>query len=260
MPRYKLTIEYNGNGTIGWQKQEGELSIQMLLEGALAGFCEQPVEAVAAGRTDAGVHALAQVVHVDLPRAYDTYSIMQGLNFHLYMQTGNSEETRSVPKVAVIEAQAVSDEFHARFSATKRHYVYRILTRRARPVIEAGRVWHVPEELDLKAMQAAAAQLVGHHDFSSFRDAQCQSKSPIKTLDEFRVERISPEEIRCSLSSRSFLHHQVRILVGTLRWVGNGKLKPSDIPAILSAKNRASAGPTAVSDGLYLVGVEYANG
>ncbi len=258
MPRYKLTIEYNGTGTIGWQKHaDGGVSIQGLLEAALKGFCEQDVEAVAAGRTDAGVHALGQVVHTDLPREYDVYSIMQGLNFHLYMQTGDSEETRTTPQVSVVEAFPVSDEFHARFSATQRHYVYRIMTRRARPVIEANRVWHVPEDLDFAAMQFAAKALVGHHDFTSFRDTKCQSKSPIKTLEKLDMVRLSPEEIRIYASARSFLHHQVRNMVGTLRWVGNGKLKASDIPAILEAKDRTAAGPTAAAEGLYLVGVDY---
>ncbi len=258
MPRYKLTLEYNGTGTIGWQKQPGYTSLQHLLERALLAFCGTEVEAVAAGRTDAGVHALGQVAHVDMPRVVDPYSLMQGVNYHLYQHTGDSDETRRVPALAVVNAVPVPEDFHARFSAVRRTYVYRIVMRPARPVLEAGRVWHVPVDLDVKAMQHAAQALCGTHDFTSFRDTECQAKSPVKTLDTLAVQRVSPEEIQIHAVARSFLHHQVRILTGTLRAVGQGKLEAGSMPAILAAKARAAAGPTAPPEGLYLVRVEYA--
>lgn len=248
MPRYKLTIEYDGTRTIGWQKQPGQKSIQQDIETALQKFCGAEVELHGAGRTDAGVHARGQVAHIDLPKDTDPFSVMQGINFHLFSDSEN--------RIAIIAAEKVGDDFKARFSATKRHYMYRIINRRARLGLEANRAWHVIEPLDENAMQQAANILLGHHDFTSFRDSECQAKSPEKTLDELKIIR-DGEEIHITTSARSFLHHQVRIMVGTLALVGKGKWQPEDVRKALAAKDRAKAGPTAPPDGLYLMKVDY---
>ena len=246
MPRYKLTIEYDGTGLHGWQKQPEFLTVQGLLEAAIASFCGQTLEIFCAGRTDAGVHALAQVAHVDLPKTYPPYSIQQAINFHL------GEDT----KISVIQVEAVTDEFHARFSATGRRYMYRIINRSARLAVDAGRAWHIPETLDAAAMHIAAQELVGHHDFSSFRDSQCQAASPIKTLERLDVLR-EGDEIRIYGASRSFLHHQMRNMVGSLRLVGNGKWSTDDLIRARDAKNRTAGGETAEPQGLYLTQVVY---
>ncbi len=248
MPRYKLTIEYHGTGLAGWQKQVGLPTVQGLLEDAVQKYASQHCEVVCAGRTDAGVHATGQVAHVDLPRDASEYSVVQGINFHLLPST----------QAIVLDAQKVGEDFHARFSATKRHYLYRIINRKARLSLDAGRAWFVPEALNENAMQEAARLLLGDHDFTSFRDTMCQAKSPVKTLAQFDIVRMG-EEIQCRVSSRSFLHHQVRNMVGTLRLIGNGKWSPQKIKDILAARNRSSAGETAPSDGLYLTRVDYAD-
>lgn len=196
------------------------------------------------------MHAVAQAAHADFAET-DSYKIMQGINFHLFAAEGESKN-----RIAVIQAERVADDFNARFSATKRHYLYRIANRRARLGLEAGRAWQVPENLDDKAMHQAAQHLLGHHDFTSFRDSECQAKSPMKTLDQLDVTR-NGDEIRIITSARSFLHHQVRIMVGTLSLVGKGKWKPEDVKLALDAKDRAKAGPTAPPDGLYLTKVDY---
>lgn len=255
MPRYKLTLEYDGTGYAGWQKQPDCPSIQEAVESALFKFCGEHVEVCGAGRTDAGVHATAQVAHIELGKEWDPYRVMQGINFHLF---GGEEETRvATNSIAITKAELVPGDFHARFSATRRYYVYRIINRRARLGLDANRAWHVAETLDCEAMQQAANMLLGSHDFTSFRDAQCQAKSPVKTLDYVDIKRFG-DEIRISTHARSFLHHQVRIMTGTLTLVGKGKWNPIDVKKALDAKNRASAGPTAPPDGLYLVGVSYA--
>ncbi|MDE3060718.1 MAG: tRNA pseudouridine(38-40) synthase TruA [Pseudomonadota bacterium] len=248
MPRYKLTIEYDGSPYAGWQKQQERPSVQAAIEEAVFKFCGNRVEVAGAGRTDAGVHAMAQAAHVDLPEAIDPFRIMQGTNFHLFSMEGN--------RIAITSAEPVPDDFHARFSATKRHYLYRIINRRSRLALEAGRAWHVIEPLDENAMRQAAEMLLGHHDFTSFRDSECQAKSPMKTLDQLDIRR-QGNEIHIVTSARSFLHHQVRIMVGTLSLTGKGKWQPKDIKAALEARDRAKAGPTAPPEGLYLVGVEY---
>jgi tRNA pseudouridine38-40 synthase len=248
MPRYKLTIEYDGAPYIGWQKQIDAPSVQQNLADAVFKFCGEAIDVIGAGRTDAGVHATAQVAHIELSAAHDPFRIMQAINFHLF----NTENNR----ISVIKAEAAADDFHARFSATRRHYLYRIVNRRARLALDAGRAWHVIEPLDVQAMQAAAALLAGTHDFSSFRDTQCQAKSPVKTLEKLQVERRGGE-IWITASARSFLHHQMRIMTGSLALVGKGKWTLKDMQTALDARDRKKGGPTAPPDGLYLPGVEY---
>ena len=269
MPRYKLTIEYEGSGYSGWQKQTDRPSVQSSIEAAASKFCGQDVEIVGAGRTDAGVHATAQVAHIDLPTAHDPFRVMQGINYYLFNSNPADGEAvaqdpvlhathghRMMNRIAILNAELVPDDFNARFSAKKRHYLYRIINRRSRLGIEAGRAWHVVEPLDAEAMHKAAQLLVGHHDFTSFRDTQCQAKSPEKTLEQLDIKRIG-EEVRVFASARSFLHHQVRIMVGTLAMVGKGRWQPDDVRKALDARDRTKGGPTAPSDGLYLVRVDY---
>ena len=245
MPRYRLTIEYCGAGFVGWQRQANGLSIQEALETAISRYCGEAATVFAAGRTDAGVHALAQVAHVDLARTADPDEMRNAVNYHL----------RPHP-ISVLNIERVGREFDARLSATGRHYLYRILNRRAPPALERGRVWHVAPPLDLAAMQAGARHLVGHHDFSTFRDAQCQAKSPLKTLDALDVTGAG-EEIHIAARARSFLHHQVRNMVGTLKLVGSGRWRPDDVAGALAARDRRAGGPTAPAEGLVLVAVTY---
>lgn len=245
MPRYKLTVEYFGAPYHGWQRQPDAISVQQELEEAIERFAGQFCEVFCAGRTDAGVHAMGQVVHVDLPKEYRPFAVQQGLN--VYMATRN---------ISVIAAEKVADDFHARFSAVKREYLYRIVNRSAWLALERNRVWLVPEKLNVAAMHQAAQLLCGQHDFTSFRDSSCQSKSPIKTLERFDITEINGE-IHCRVASRSFLHHQVRNMVGTLRLIGNGKWTEQKLLDALAARNRRAAGETAPSDGLYLTAVRY---
>lgn len=245
MPRYRLTIEYDGTGLAGWQRQPNGVSVQSLLEEAFGRYCHEEVNAVAAGRTDAGVHALEQVVHVDLERPRDPDEIRDAVNYHL-----------KPARIAVLDAAEASGEFHARFSATGRSYLYRIVNRRAPLALDHGRAWLVMRPLDVGAMHRAAQTLVGHHDFTSFRDSQCQAKSPMKTLDRLDVTG-SGEEISIRAEARSFLHHQVRNMVGTLKLVGEAKWSEADVAAALAARSRSAAGPTAPAAGLYLTGVRY---
>lgn len=254
MPRYKLIIEYDGISYAGWQRQNDKPTVQGALANAILLFCGQNIDVVGAGRTDAGVHATAQVAHIDISRDIDSFKVMQGINYHLFNPL--PESNYPVNRIAVLDAQRVSDDFHARFSAKKRHYLYRIINRRQRLGLEAGRAWQVIDDLDEKLMQKAADILVGHHDFSSFRDTQCQSKSAEKTLDTLDVTR-SNNEIYIIASARSFLHHQVRNMVGTLSLVGKGRWNIDDVQVALDAKDRRAGGPTAPPDGLYLTGVEY---
>lgn len=245
MYRYKLTIEYDGSNFSGWQKQEGEPSVQETIAKALQKFCGQELEVCGAGRTDAGVHALGQVAHFDAPKEYPEYTVRDALNF--YLQGSGA---------AIVKAEKVPDDFHARFSAKERSYIYRILNRRSPSPLMAQRVWQVPLPLDGEKMSEAAEKLLGKHDFSSFRAAECQAKSPVKTLDEISFN-CSGEEIIIYVRARSFLHNQVRIITGTLVQVGLGKLTPEDVANILKAKDRTKAGPTAPPFGLYLYRVHY---
>jgi len=245
MPRYKLLIEYDGALFVGWQVQDNGLSVQGVLMAAVAAFCGEQVPVQGAGRTDAGVHALGQVAHIALAKAWDTDTIRDAINAHL----------RPYP-VAVLAAEGVADDFDARFSARTRHYVYRIINRRADLALDAGRAWRIPRPLDASAMREAARPLVGRHDFTTFRAAECQAKSPVKTLDRLDVER-DRDEVRIHASARSFLHHQVRSMVGSLVQVGEGRWSADDLARALAARDRRACGPVAPPDGLYLVKVDY---
>jgi tRNA pseudouridine38-40 synthase len=245
MTRFKLTLEYDGGTFVGWQRQDNGPSVQQALEEAIHRFCGETVDCFAAGRTDAGVHAWGQVVHFDLEREAGADTVRDALNFHL----------KPAP-IAVLKAESAAADFHARFSAKARLYLYRIVNRRAPLAIERGHAWLVWAPLDAGAMHAAAQLLVGHHDFSSFRASLCQADSPMKTLDVLDVARIG-EEVQITARARSFLHHQVRNMVGTLKLVGEGKWTKDDVAQALAARNRSAAGPTAPAEGLYLTEVRY---
>lgn len=245
MPRYRLTVEYDGSGYNGFQAQAGQPTIQGAIEMAVAAFSGESVRIAAAGRTDTGVHATGQVVHVDLERDWPAPTVMNALNAHLVREA-----------VSVLDCTVAEGDWHARFSATGRRYLYRILNRPGRPALDRSRVWHVKRALDIEAMNAGAAFLIGQHDFTTFRDMACQSASPVKTLDIARVERVG-EEVRLVFEARSFLHRQVRSMTGTLVEVGLGRWFPSDVRIALEARDRAACGPVAPSDGLYLTGVDY---
>ena len=245
MPRYRLTLEYDGSAYNGYQAQAGLPSVQEAVETAVFAFSGERVRLQAAGRTDTGVHATGQVVHVDLEKDWPERTVANALNAHLIEEA-----------VVVLDASLAPEGWHARFSATKRRYLYRILNRWAPPALERGRVWHVKKPLDAEAMHEAAQVLVGHHDFTTFRDLACQSKSPIKTLDEARVWR-EGDEVLLSFVSRSFLHRQVRSMTGTLAEVGVGRWSWDDVQAALDARDRRACGPVAPAHGLYLVGVDY---
>jgi tRNA pseudouridine38-40 synthase len=243
--RYKLTLEYDGGGFVGWQRQANGLSVQQALEEAVERFCGETVASVAAGRTDAGVHATGQVAQIDLTREVAPGTLRDALNFHL----------KPLP-VSVLSAERAPEGFHARFSAVQRRYLYRIVNRRAPLALDAGRAWRVPQPLDAEKMHRAAQALVGRHDFTSFRASLCQAASPVKTLDLLEVARCG-EEITIRAEARSFLHHQVRNMVGSLRLVGEGRWSEADIARALEARDRSAAGPTAPAHGLYLIEVRY---
>lgn len=245
MPRYRITLEYDGRGFVGWQRQDNGLGVQETVENAVNAFSGEQTLVYSAGRTDAGVHATGQVAHVDLKKDWPEDTVRDALNFHLKEHA-----------VSILSASRVDDEFHARFSAVSRSYLYRILNRRPPPALDQGLVWWVPTPLDSDKMAEAAQVLTGHHDFTSFRATQCQAKSPEKTLDILDVSRAG-EEIHVRAKARSFLHHQVRNMVGSLRWVGEGRWTAGDLAAALEARDRAAGGPTAPADGLYLTDVGY---
>ncbi len=245
MTRFKLTLEYDGGPFVGWQRQDNGPSVQAALERAISGFCGQDVQVFAAGRTDTGVHALGQVAHFDIDTEHTSDTVRDALNKHL----------RPHP-ISVLTAQVVDEEFHARFSAQKRYYLYRIVARRAPLALERDRAWQVFKPLDATAMHEAAQVLVGRHDFTTFRASQCQSDSPVKTLDAIRAQEIG-HEIHVTVSARSFLHNQVRSIVGSLKLVGEGRWTAGDVEDALNAADRTRCGPVAPARGLYLAKVDY---
>jgi tRNA pseudouridine38-40 synthase len=245
MPRYKLTIEYDGGPFVGWQVQGSAPSVQGALMAAIEAFCGERVKVGGAGRTDAGVHALGQVAHVDLTKDWDADTVRDAITAHLRPQP-----------VVVLAAEKVPDTFDARFSAIKRHYRYRIVNRRADLALERGRVWRLPRRLDHAAMHAAGQRLVGQHDFTTFRHIDCQAKSPVKTLDRLDVTR-QGEEVSICASARSFLHSQVRSMVGALAFVGEGRWSADDLSKALAARDRTACAPVAPPEGLYLMQVDY---
>lgn len=248
MPRYRLTVEYDGGPYLGFQAQADAATVQGEIERAIAAFCGEVVRIHGAGRTDTGVHAGGQVIHVDLARDWPAAVVMNAVNAHL------------VPApIAILDAALAEDDFHARFSARGRRYQYRILNRAGPPALDRGRVWHVKTPLDAEIMGLAAVRLLGRHDFTTFRDAACQAKSPVKTLDEATVETVG-EELRVSFAARSFLHRQVRSMVGSLVEVGRGRWTPDDLAAALEARDRAACGPVAPALGLCLMAVDYDEG
>ncbi len=249
MPRYALKIEYDGSPFAGWQRQSGQPSVQEAIESALRKLEPDAPGIAAAGRTDAGVHATGQVAHCDLARDWDPFRLSEALNWHLKPQP-----------VAILRAAPVGDDFHARFSAMERRYLFRLLARRAPATHDRGLVWQVLKRLDVQAMRQGAAHLVGRHDFTTFRSAMCQADSPVKTLDEITIDEVAvPEgrEYRFRLRARSFLHNQVRSIVGTLERVGAGGWHPDDVRRALDKRDRAACGPVCPPQGLYLTGVAY---
>lgn len=245
MPRYRISIEYDGTPFAGWQRQADAASVQGSIEAAIASFSGEAPTLHGAGRTDAGVHALAQVAHFDLEKAWDAGRVREAVNFYLKPHP-----------VAVLECAVAPDAFDARYSAIMRHYLYRIVMRRAPLTLDRNRAWRIVQPLDWNAMADAAQALIGRHDFTTFRAAQCQAASPLKTLDAFEVER-EGDEIRCRVSARSFLHSQVRSMVGSLKLVGEGKWSRADLEAALAARDRTACGPIAPAAGLYLAQVDY---
>ena len=245
MTRWRLTIEYDGGPFMGWQRQDHGPSIQQTLEEALERMIGEQTQVLAAGRTDAGVHALAMSAHVDVMKSLTPHRLREGLNALV----------RPHP-ISVLEVEPVADDWHARFSCVGRRYLYRILNRRAPPALDTGRVWNIPVTLDIDAMREGAAHLIGRHDFTTFRSAQCQSDSPVKTLDELDVQKAG-EEIHVTAAARSFLHHQMRSMVGCLALVGRGKWSPEDMRKALEARDRSALGFNAPPHGLYFVEALY---
>lgn len=248
MPRFRLDIEYDGSLFAGWQRQADQPSVQQAIEQAIENFCGEAVRLRAAGRTDAGVHASAQVAHVDLAKAWPDDKVRDAVNAHL--QAAGA-------RIVILKATIVPDDFDARFSAIGRHYLYRILNRRAPSALEKGKVWWVPKRLDAAAMHEAAKLLLGRHDFTTFRSTQCQANSPIRTLERLDVSRTGDDLIEVRASARSFLHNQVRSMVGSLKRVGDGGWTSGDLKAALEARDRAACGQVAPPDGLFLIGVDY---
>jgi len=243
--RWKITIEYDGAGFAGWQKQGHAITVQEVLETAIKAFSGEEATLHVAGRTDAGVHALAQVAHFDIEKTFDPAEICGALSFHVRPH-----------RIVVTKAEIASPDFHARFSATRRRYLYRIVNRRAPLALERGRAWHIARPLSLAPMQEASALLIGHHDFSTFRAKNCQARSPLRTLDVLKVAQ-EADVFEFGVAARSFLYHQVRNMVGTLALVGTGQWSVQDLGDAFAAADRARGGPTAPADGLYFIGPEY---
>lgn len=244
---YKLTIEYDGTNYIGWQMQLDQpmRSIEEILQRAIFLITNQEVKVAGSGRTDGGVHAIAQVAHIDLSKEFKPFNLMMGINSQLLHE-----------KIVITNCEIVDDNFHSRYDAKKRHYQYQIINRKAPLALEKNRAWHVAVDLDIEAMKQAAEYLIGEHDFSAFRDAECQAPSPVKTLDKINISN-EGNKISIDVSAKSFLHHMVRNIVGTLVWVGIGKIKADDVKMILESRDRTKSGPNAPAHGLYFVGVDY---
>ncbi|MDP9591995.1 UNVERIFIED_ORG: tRNA pseudouridine38-40 synthase [Shinella zoogloeoides] len=247
MPRYKLVIEYDGTPYVGWQRQDNGPSVQGAIEAAILSLTGETVSIRGAGRTDSGVHAMGQVAHADLTRDWKEHTLRNALNAHLGM---------AGERVAILDAARAPDDFDARFSAKKRHYLYRIISRKAPLALEANRAWFVAKDLDHNAMHAAGQMLVGKHDFTTFRAAQCQANSPVRTIDRLEVTR-SGDLIEMRVSAQSFLHNQIRSFAGTLKLAGEGKWTTGDVRAALEARDRKACGPVAPPDGLYFMAVDY---
>jgi tRNA pseudouridine38-40 synthase len=246
MPRYKLTIEYDGTSYHGWQRQEELPTVQEEIEKAIQDLCGEYLTLHCSGRTDAGVHALGQVAHIDLPQTYELFKIRDALNYYLKPHP-----------IAILKAEEVSQDFHARFSTTKRSYIYKIINRYSPLTLDKNRAWQVPRKLNVEAMQDACEILIGQHDFTTFRASECQALSPIKTMDELIVTHKENDIIEIFVKSRSFLHHQVRNMVGSLKLVGDGRWNKQDLKDALEAKDRTKGGPTAPAGGLYLFKIDY---
>lgn len=254
LKRWKLTIEYNGTTFSGWQIQDNAPTVQEAVEDAIEKFCQQRVSLTAAGRTDAGVHAFGQVAHFDLDygeRDLTGFDLAKAINAHLRPQP-----------IAILDAEEVAADFHARFNAKNKQYMYRLVSRSAPPVVDHNRIWHIRYNLNADAMRNGAAYLKGHHDFTTFRDSNCQAKSPERTIDRIEIEEhefdhLDGKEIRIIVEAQSFLHHQVRNIAGTLALVGQGKWAASDVKDALKARDRRAGGPTAPAHGLYLVRIDY---
>ena len=245
--RYKLIIEYDGSNYCGFQKQPDQInkSIEEILENAIFAFSKERVKIFASGRTDAGVHALGQVVHFDLKKKFENFKILMAINRHLLNEN-----------IAVLSCHTVDENFHSRFDAKRRHYRYIINNRRAPLTLQKNRAWHIPQKLDLEAMKLSASYLIGSHDFSSFRDAKCAAISALRTIDDIKITNLE-SEIYIEISAKSFLHHMVRNILGTLMWVGSGKIKAEEIKNILNSKDRTKSGPNAPAYGLYFLRVDY---
>ncbi len=244
--RYKITIEYDGTDYVGWQKQKDGLGVQEVIEKAIKKFSGEDVEIYGAGRTDAGVHGLGQVAHFDLAKEYPIKTIRDAINANIDKSD----------KVIILDAEVVDEDFHARFSAQERSYVYKIVNRKARLTLDGKRAWWHPTPLDLDNMQSCANVLIGEHDFTSFRASECQAKSPIKSISEITLSQ-NGDVISIYVRAKSFLHHQVRNIAGTLLWAGQGKITPQEMKTILEAKDRTKAGPTAPAHGLYFLKIRY---
>lgn len=247
MPRYRMTVEYDGTPYVGWQRQENGPSAQAAIENAILSLTGETVRIRGAGRTDAGVHALGQVIHADLMRTWPPHTLRNALNAHLGM---------AGERVAIVEVAEVDESFDARFSAHRRHYLYRIISRKAPLALEAKRAWWVPRDLDHEAMHAAAQELVGYHDFTTFRSVHCQAKSPLRTIDRLDVTRTG-DLIEIRATAQSFLHNQIRSFAGTLKMAGEGKWSVADVAAALAARDRKACGPVAPPEGLYFMQVDY---
>lgn len=246
MPRFKITIEYDGTNYAGWQRQPDQISIQEIIENALEKSFNKKIEIFASGRTDAGVHAFGQIAHFDLDKNIGEFQLMMSINQNIGFNH----------PISITNCEIVADDFNARFHAKLRSYQYKIINRRAKLALDVNRVWQIPKEIDIKKMQEASKYLIGKHDFSSFRDSECQSQNPIRTIKDIKITKID-DLITIDVSAKSFLHHMVRNIVGTLFYVGKDKITVKDVEKILKAKDRTLSGPNAPACGLYFMEVQY---